>query len=164
MSGMAMRDILTTLIDAVRDRGATEFVETIAKPYPSLTIATVMGAPAADAMKLHEWSAWIQRQFDAPSLLNQRDRIEQAVVEFYAWCDELLARRRESPEDDLISILVAVEADGDRLSDHELKASALRRKTNAIFFMPSHFGQFCRTTQAASVIVGDARQRRNRSC
>lgn len=116
----AMREILGSLVDAVRDAGSAEFVETIAKPYPALTIATVMGAPASDAMRLHEWSAWIQRQFDAPSLMTQRDRIEQAVVEFYAWCDDLLARRREAPGDDLISSLVAVAAEGDRLSDVEL--------------------------------------------
>ena len=116
----AMRTILASLVDGIRDGGSTEFVETIAKPYPALTIATVMGAPAADAMRLHEWSAWIQRQFDGPSLATQRDRIEQAVVEFYRWCDDLLAQRRQAPGDDLISTLIAVEADGDRLSDVEL--------------------------------------------
>jgi cytochrome P450 len=116
----AMRDILASLVEPLRESGSTEFVETIAKPYPALTIATVMGAPVEDAMRLHEWSAWIQRQFDAQSLLNQRDRIEQAVVEFYEWCDGLLARRRESPGGDLISTLIAAEAEGDRLSDVEL--------------------------------------------
>lgn len=115
-----MRDILTSLLEPIRDAGFTEFVEAVAKPYPARTIATVMGAPESDAVRLHEWSAWIQRQFDAPSLLTQRDRIEQAVVEFYAWCDDLLARRRETPSDDLISTLIAAEADGDKLSDVEL--------------------------------------------
>src|SRR5207302_3579570 len=42
------------------------------------------------------------------------------IFEFYAWCDDLLARRRQSPGDDLVSTLIAVEADGDRLSDVEL--------------------------------------------
>ncbi|MDQ1684519.1 MAG: hypothetical protein QOC82_1256 [Frankiaceae bacterium] len=116
----AMREILASLLDPIRASGSTEFVETIAKPYPSLTIATVMGAPATDAMRLHEWSAWIQRQFDAPSLISQRDRIEQAVVEFYEWCDALIDRRRRSPGDDLISTLIAAEAEGDRLNDVEL--------------------------------------------
>ncbi|MDQ1699405.1 MAG: hypothetical protein QOG34_1268 [Frankiaceae bacterium] len=116
----AMREILTSLLDPITASGSTEFVETIAKPYPSLTIATVMGAPATDAMRLHEWSAWIQRQFDAPSLISQRDRIEQAVVEFYEWCDALIDRRRQSPGDDLISTLIAAEAEGDRLNDVEL--------------------------------------------
>ena len=60
-----------------RRRGRCEFVADFAKPYPSLTIATVMGAPLEDAPRLHDWSNWIQRQFDPPSLIADRARIEQ---------------------------------------------------------------------------------------
>ena len=62
----------------------------------------------------------MQRQFDGPSLTTQRAGIEQAVEEFYAWCDALLADRRGSLGDDLVSALVREEQDGDRLSDVEL--------------------------------------------
>ena len=48
-----------------------EFVEAFAKPYPSQVIATVMGAPLEDAPKLHHWSNWIQRQFDAASMASE---------------------------------------------------------------------------------------------
>jgi cytochrome P450 len=80
-----------------------------------------MGAPLEDAPRLHHWSNWIQRQFDAASLSTERELIEQAVAEFYAYEDELIASRRQSPGDDLISILIEAEADGDRLSDQELR-------------------------------------------
>jgi cytochrome P450 len=83
-------------------------------------IATVMGAPREDAPRLHEWSNWIQRQFDGPSLMTQRARIERACEEFYAWCGELLALRRRTPGDDLVSALIAAEEDGDRLTDVEV--------------------------------------------
>ena len=53
-----------------------EFVEAFAKPYPSLAIATVMGAPLEDAPRLHHWSNWIQRQFDAASMASEREEIE----------------------------------------------------------------------------------------
>jgi cytochrome P450 len=116
----AMRQLLEELFANVEGDRRMEFVEAFAKPYPSLTIATIMGAPRDDAPLLHEWSNWIQRQFDGPSLMTQRPRIEQAVAEFYAWCDQLLAHRHETPGDDLISVLIAAEEDGDRLSDVEL--------------------------------------------
>jgi cytochrome P450 len=116
----AMRQLLEELFANVEGDRRMEFVEAFAKPYPSLTIATIMGAPRDDAPRLHEWSNWIQRQFDGPSLMTQRPRIEQAVAEFYAWCDQLLAHRHETPGDDLISVLIAAEEDGDRLSDVEL--------------------------------------------
>jgi len=96
-----------------------EFVEAFAKPYPSQTIASVMGAPIADAPKLHHWSNWIQRQFDAASMASERAGIERAVEEFYSYAQELVQARRDDPGDDLISTLIAAEEAGDRLSDVE---------------------------------------------
>ena len=69
-----------------------EFVEAFAKPYPSLAIATVMGAPLQDAPRLHHWSNWIQRQFDAVSMASEIERIEQAVEEFYEYARRAGAR------------------------------------------------------------------------
>ncbi len=101
-----------------------EFVETFAKPYPSQTIAAVMGAPLADAPRLHHWSNWIQRQFDAASMMEERELIEQAVVEFYEYAGALVRTRRSTPGDDLISKLIAATEDEsgqqlERLSDVE---------------------------------------------
>ena len=96
-----------------------EFVEAFAKPYPSLAIATVMGAPLEDAPRLHHWSNWIQRQFDATSMATERDEIEQAVAEFYEYAESLVRSRRRNPGDDLISKLIEAEEQGDRLSDVE---------------------------------------------
>jgi cytochrome P450 len=115
----AMRGFLADLWEDVRAAGGCDFVEAFAKPYPSLTIARVMGAPLDDAPRLHAWSNAIQRQFDAPSLANDREAIEQAVVEFYSYASALLAARREEPADDLISTLLAAEQEGDRLSEVE---------------------------------------------
>jgi cytochrome P450 len=120
----AMRKFLEGLLDEVSgsaEEGIVrcEFVEGFAKPYPSLTIATVMGAPLQDAPRLHHWSNWIQRQFDAASMASERKQIEQAVEEFYVYAEALIKARREDPRDDLISMLIAAEQDGDRLSDVE---------------------------------------------
>jgi len=114
----AMTTFLDELWEAVAGRGGCEFVEAFAKPYPSLVIATVMGAPLTDAPRLHHWSNLIQRQF-ASNLHEERELIEQAVVEFYAYAGELLAERRRTPGEDLISSLLAAEAEGDHLSDVE---------------------------------------------
>ena len=68
----AMRGFLEELWEPViAAGGACEFVDALAKPYPALTIATVMGAPLSDAPRLHDWSAWIQRQFDPIALSDQ---------------------------------------------------------------------------------------------
>jgi cytochrome P450 len=98
---------------------ACEFVEAFAKPYPSQVIASVMGAPLEDAPRLHHWSNWIQKQFDAGSMATEQETIEEAVEEFYEYAGELLADRRRNPGDDLISMLIETEEQGDRLSDVE---------------------------------------------
>lgn len=113
-------EIVADLFTKVAASGRCDAVRDLAVPYPALTIATVMGAPLEDAARLADWSQWIQRQFDGPSLLADRARIEQACEEFYAWCDELLARKRAEPGDDLVSQLIAAEEEGDKLPDVEL--------------------------------------------
>jgi cytochrome P450 len=117
----AMRGFIGELIDGLPAGGACEFIEAVAKPYPSLVIASVMGAPLSYAPKLHKWSNWIQRQFDAASLMNERARIEQAVQEFYTWADTLIAERRRSPGPDLITDLIEAEEEGARLDHDELR-------------------------------------------
>ena len=116
-----MRRFLEQLLEQVPSDGRCEFIATFAKPYPSMVIAEVMGAPLEDAPALYRWSNLIQRQFDPTSLMTERPEIEQAVAEFYAYEDELIARRRPAPGDDLISALIEAEEAGDRLSDDELR-------------------------------------------
>ncbi|MHB8692721.1 MAG: cytochrome P450 [Solirubrobacteraceae bacterium] len=118
----AMRTFLHQLLDAVDRDDTVEFIEAFAKPYPALVIATVMGAPLTDAPRLHHWSNWIQRQFDAGSLISERQLIEEAVAEFYEYEDALIEQRRKTPGDDLISALITASTDdGDRLSTSELR-------------------------------------------
>ena len=99
--------------------GECEFVAAFAKPYPSLTIAAVLGAPLADAPRLHEWSTWVQRQFDIRALGTELERIERATVELYDYVEELLELRRRQPSDDLVSALLAAEEEGEKLSHRE---------------------------------------------
>ena len=119
----AMQEFLTELLDAAAAApgGECEFIAEMAKPYPSLVIAHVMGVSRRYAPKLHEWSNVIQRQFDATSLMEDRARIAAAVDEFYAWADELIAARRDDPGEDLITDLIAAEAEGERLNHDELR-------------------------------------------
>ncbi len=127
-----LADAIVTSGDPGADDGVAtvrcEFVGAFAKPFPSQVIAKVMGAPLADAPRLHHWSNWIQRQFDAASMAGERHRIELAVEEFYAYAEGLLDECRRAPGDNLMSELVAAtyrdeQADADRpverLSDVE---------------------------------------------
>jgi cytochrome P450 len=121
----AMRSLLQALFDQVvadsseAQRVSCEIVQALTKPYPAQVIAHVMGAPLSDAPRLNHWSQWIQRQFDAQSMMQERDQIEAAVAEFYEYADALLADRRRHPGQDLISTLLAAEEEGQKLSEVE---------------------------------------------
>ena len=115
----AMRRFLAGLWEPAAAGGTCEFVAAIAKPYPSLTIAAVLGAPLADASRLHDWSNWVQRQFDIRALTSQVSEMERAVTEVYGYVEELLERRRAEPGDDLLTALLAAEEAEDRLSHAE---------------------------------------------
>jgi cytochrome P450 len=115
----AMRGFLENLWSRVAAYGGCDFVAAVARPYPSLTIATVLGAPRQDAGRLHSWSTWVQRQFDIRELQTSRDDIERAVTEVLQYVTGLLEARRAAPGDDLISELLTVREQGDRLSAAE---------------------------------------------
>src|SRR5205085_5276058 len=83
------------------------FVAAVARPYPSMTIATVLGTPDQHAEQLHTWSSWVQRQFAIRALEMNRDDIERAVTEVRDYVTGLLEAKRAAPGDDLISDLLA---------------------------------------------------------
>jgi cytochrome P450 len=109
-----MRGFLTNLWARVAAYGRCDFVPAIARPYPSLTIATILGAPHQDAGRLHEWSTWARRQFDIRALEANLPEIERAVKEAEAYVSALIADRRANPGDDLVTSL-----SGAGLSDAE---------------------------------------------
>jgi len=115
----AMRDFLGQLWGPVAAAGSCDLVAALAKPYPSLMIAAVLGAPDQDAPRLHEWSSLVQRQFDIKALASGVPQIERAVVELGEYVERLLEQRRAEPGDDLITALLAAEDRGDRLSHAE---------------------------------------------
>jgi cytochrome P450 len=96
-----------------------EFVAAVARPYPSRTIAAVLGAPIDDAPQLCHWSNMVQRQFDIQALATQIPDIERAAVEAESYVTSLLDDRKDNPGEDLITTLIQAEEHGDKLSHDE---------------------------------------------
>lgn len=114
-----MREFLCRLWDGLAEPDTCEFVASFAKPYSSLTIATVLGAPARDAPRMHEWARWVQRQFDLGVMATQAAETERAVNEVYGYVEELFRQRTTQPADDLLTAISSAEGGDDGLSHDE---------------------------------------------
>jgi cytochrome P450 len=127
-----------------------DFMERVASPYPARTIARVMGAPDEDAPRLHDWSMWIQRQFDPIALADPGvvETMQQKAGEFYDWVRPLIEVRRRTPSEDLISSLIRTEEEGRRLSNQELENLVLNILVGGVDTTQSQLAQAMRLLAA----------------
>jgi cholest-4-en-3-one 26-monooxygenase len=100
------------LIDAVAERGSCDLVTDMALWLPLHVIADLVGVPEADRAHVFELTE-LTFGFDANVTPEQRGA---AAMEMYAYADQLCEERRRAPRDDLMSVLLAAEVDGERLT------------------------------------------------
>ncbi|MCU1427972.1 MAG: hypothetical protein JWL83_1972 [Actinomycetia bacterium] len=123
------QQLVDELLDAVAARGDNTFdvVTDLAYPLPVTIICQLLGVPVADHHRFAEWSQTLSRAID-PSPIRSPEletEITLAGVAFFEYFDALLNERRGAPGDDLLSALIAAEAEGDRLDGQELFGCAL---------------------------------------
>jgi cytochrome P450 len=100
------------LVDAVASRTSCDLVTDMALWLPLHVIADLVGVPEADRAHIFELTE-LTFGFDATVTPEQRS---QAAIEMYAYADELCEQRRRVPRDDLLSVLLDAEVDGERLT------------------------------------------------
>lgn len=107
-----VRAIAAALLDEV-DPAGFDVVEAYAEPLPVLVIAELLGVPASHAPQLRDWSQAIVRMYEpAPSEATTAAAVS-AASEFAGLVRELIAERRRTPADDLISDLAATDLSED---------------------------------------------------
>ena len=115
-----IRTICDALVDRVCERGECDFVRDIAVWLPLIVIGDLIGANPRQYDTLLRWSDDLVRglgQFDKPEYY---ERTVQAFAEYSEHFAGVLADRRARPGNDLISVLVHAEVDGDRLDEEAL--------------------------------------------
>lgn len=110
--------IADRLIDRVCERGECDFVWDIAAWLPLIVIGESLGVDEADHQTLLEWSDALLSGLDGAE--GSIERMTEVFLEYEAYARGVIADRRAVPVDDLMSVLVGAEVDGDRLSDDEL--------------------------------------------
>ena len=111
--------IVSEHLDAVADQGGMDVIAALAYPLPVIIIADMLGIPPEDHARLKHWSDEMVRGMGISSVEDGR-RSRRGRRELRAYFEGIASARRREPREDLLSALLAVEAEGDRLSTDEL--------------------------------------------
>jgi cytochrome P450 len=107
--------LVDDLLSGIDPGSMIDFVEAFAAPLPMLVIADLLGVPGRDHDRFKRWSDAIIEAGTQPT----PDNMAQSA-ELLAYFTEVLAERRQQPRDDLLSVLVHSEIDGERLEEFDL--------------------------------------------
>jgi cytochrome P450 len=120
------------LIDQATEAGQIELIAGLAYPLPVRVICQMLGVPAEDHQQFRSWSRDLARGLDPIETLtvDEQQRVLSALEALTDYFEELIARRRAElgrdagrTTDDLLSALIAVEEQGDKLTSTELNAT-----------------------------------------
>lgn len=120
------------LLDAVAERGEMEVQGEYAREVPLFSICVFLGIPEEDRHEIEALHFGTEEGFGWPMTPERRARAEAGIVGLDDYARRLVARRRREPQDDLVSALVHVEEQGDRLSEVELIAMVVNLIGGAI--------------------------------
>ena len=114
-----VRGIAAAIVDKIATKGECDFVLDVAMELPLQVIAELIGIPQEDRHKIYRWSNQMIAVGD-PEYSPDMDTATKAAADIFAYSSQLTADRRENPKDDLITVLLNAEVDGEKLEDMEL--------------------------------------------
>ena len=120
--------ITNDLLDRVADRGEMDLVTDLARPVPATLICELLGVPVEDQDDFTQWTADATHGLVTVRGLGDEamsKRVEAASGALIAYFNQLIETRRSKPSDDLLSILIAAEEDGDKLDPLELLSQSI---------------------------------------
>jgi len=116
----AIRKIAAELIDELVAAENPDLVLEFSNPFPTTVIAELLGVPSADREQFKIWSNAIA-QFDPAKPTGVHPSAESGpAVELAGYLVNVIEERRQTPRDDLLSRLLAIEVDGRKLTQPEL--------------------------------------------
>ena len=116
-----MGEIIDELLDEIGERERFDLIEDFAFPLPVIVIAEMLGVPPEDRAQFKEWSTDIAITVEPIIPDDLAVRLEKSTGELFEYLEGIIAAREKSPQDDMISALIAARDDEeDRLSHDEL--------------------------------------------
>jgi pimeloyl-[acyl-carrier protein] synthase len=116
--------MVDSLLDAVQARGEMDAIHDLAHPLPILVISQMLGLPAEERGRFKQWSDDLFAILGSvPHAPESMERASQSLAELTDYLTTLSQLRRLQPQNDLISALVGVVEEGQRLTQEELIAN-----------------------------------------
>jgi cholest-4-en-3-one 26-monooxygenase len=120
-----VRQACRQIVDAVIERGECDLVHEVAAHLPMIMIGDALGVRPEHRADLLRWSDDMVKGLATEATAEQLEAAGNAFVEYTLYATEVIATRQADPGDDLMSILVHAEVDGDRLSHDEIIQESL---------------------------------------
>jgi cytochrome P450 len=119
----AIREIVVEVLNRIEGQETCDLVTEVAQPAVSRVIGSFMGIPEEDDQV---WAELMNTALAAndpdysPDVEDVEGTIQRTIQQIFERCSTMIAERRENPTDDLTSVLVHAEVDGEGIEEHEI--------------------------------------------
>ena len=113
------------LIDKFPDGEAVDLLPAFASPLPITIISEMLGVPVSMGPQLLDWSHEMVAMYTHGRTRGTEETANRAAKEFSDFLRSYVGERKKSPGDDLLSLLITAQEDGQKLSEDELVSSAI---------------------------------------
>jgi cholest-4-en-3-one 26-monooxygenase len=116
-----IRDACRAIVDKIAERGECDFVRTVSAELPLVVICDLIGVPQEERGKLFDWSNRLIG-FDDPEFQTSLEDGRMAAMEMWMYANSLAEGRKGKNGDDLVTVLINAEIEGERLTEMEFDA------------------------------------------
>jgi cytochrome P450 len=120
-----IRELTTRLLAAADGAAGFDLVDALAFPLPIAVICHLLGVPADDQAQFRAWGHDVAANLDPQMTVAERTQSRAAEVALTGYLRNLVRERRASPDDTILSALIAAEDEGEQLSSAEVVSTAL---------------------------------------
>ncbi len=120
-----IRDLTVRLLTAADGEAGFDLIDALAFPLPIAVICHLLGVPHEDQAQFRAWGEDVAATLDPQTAATARAQTRAAEVALTGYLQDLVRERRSSPDDSILSALIAAEDEGDRLTSGEVVSTAL---------------------------------------
>ena len=112
--------IVASSLDSLGSEGSFDLMERFALPIPIDVIAVILGVDSTRLAEFRDWSEGLINTLNPLRTPEQVEHMEASSKALWDYMSQLMAERRILAQDDLVSDMIALQAQGAELSDNEL--------------------------------------------